>query len=264
MDLTLQNESAFLQVTTSRSNDPHLLTCLFSKYAVAHFNELSQLASAYNQLDKALNPDRIDLLIIVDSDRAIFPATGPQIEGLIPWRCRSICKLSRAVVTCEDAPLHCYVAQSDSSSRTNGLAPEFFVLKMLAEGIGAKLLCTLIMGVTHWPHRTHGLRSNLDWPSWPFHTTKQSCRALCAFVSSLGDQIWCPLGSSVPPLPAVRPRPLLHHEFSGFVIEVIFSTWATLPWRFTTPQSHQRLSTMAFCHISKCRASNLLLSRLDP
>ena len=156
MDLMLQNESRL----SSRDNQsikwsalgdmpPQQVKSLLSVddelihpnlLLVSHFNELSQFSTAYSVLEKVLSPDRIDVLILMDSDRPLFPTTGPQVENLIPWRCTDISKLSRPLVTSDDASIHCYVAQSTASSRKNGLAPQFEVLKLFAVGVGAQPL----------------------------------------------------------------------------------------------------------------------------
>ena len=156
MDLTLQNESRLScgdnqaikwsamvdmpsqQVKTLLSVDDSVDHP--NPLLVSHLNELSQLSSAYSVLEKALNPDRVDILIIMVSDRPLFPTTGPQVESLIPWCCSDISKLSRPLVTCDDAAMHCYVAQSIAASRKNALAPQFQVLKVFAVGVGAQPL----------------------------------------------------------------------------------------------------------------------------
>ena len=116
------------QFTPSHGLDPHLLI-------VSHFNELSQLTGFFQSLQQTVSPDRIDTLILMDTDRPLFPLTGPQIEGLIPWKCREICKLSRPILTVDDTQLHAYVATSDLSFRHQGLAPKFSIKKLLAAGI---------------------------------------------------------------------------------------------------------------------------------
>ena len=156
MDLTLQNESRlssrYIQaINWSALGDmpPQQVKSLLSVddevihvnlLLVSHFNEMSQLSTAYSVLEKVLSLDRIDDLILMDFDRPLFPTTGPQVENLIPWHCTHISKLSGPLVTCDDASIHCYVAQSTFSSRKNGLAPQFQVLKLFAVGVGAQPL----------------------------------------------------------------------------------------------------------------------------
>ena len=155
MDLTLQNESRLSSgdnqsIKWSAMGDmpPRQVKSLLSVddtvdhpslLLVSHFNKLSQLPTAYSVLDKVLRPDRIDVLILMDSERPLFPTTGPHVENLIPWHCTDISKLSRLLVTSDDASIHGYVAQSTSASRKNGLPLSFRFLSYLQSGLAPSL-----------------------------------------------------------------------------------------------------------------------------
>ena len=156
MDLTLQNESRLLSVNNqaikwSAMGDipSQQVKSLFSVddsvdhptlLLVSHFNELSGVSLAYFVLEKTVNVDRVDILIIMDSQRPLFHTTGPRVESLITWRCTDVSKLSKPLVTSDEAAMHCYVAQPTAASRKNGLAAQFQVLNVLAFRVGAQPL----------------------------------------------------------------------------------------------------------------------------
>ena len=66
-DMPSQQVKSLLSVDDSIQH-PNLLL-------VSHFNELWQLSPAHSVLEKALNPDCIHILIIIDSGRPLFPTT---------------------------------------------------------------------------------------------------------------------------------------------------------------------------------------------
>ena len=55
--------------------EPHFLI-------IAHFNELSQLSAPFSQLIQHIVPERVDPLVLMETDKPLFLLTGPQIGDL--------------------------------------------------------------------------------------------------------------------------------------------------------------------------------------
>ena len=66
---------------------------------VVHFSEMGQLKEVSKSLLQVARVDRLDLLIIMEDDKALFPTAGPQIEKAVPWHINDLRKLNRPLQT---------------------------------------------------------------------------------------------------------------------------------------------------------------------
>ena len=64
---------------------------------VVSFSEMGQLREISNNLLQVARVDRLDLLIITEDNKALFPNAGPKIEKAVPWHINDLHKLNRPV-----------------------------------------------------------------------------------------------------------------------------------------------------------------------
>ena len=104
---------------------------------VVHFSELGQLKEVSKSLLQVARVDRLDLLIIMEDDKTLFPTAGPQIEKGVPWHINDLHKLNRPLQTMGGAALHGFVVTSSRQGRKNTLAIDYQIRRLPAPGMGA-------------------------------------------------------------------------------------------------------------------------------
>lgn len=84
------------------------------------------------QLTRRLYPlqlNRLDLLILSETDRQMFPAVY-HMGDTIPWRTTEISKFSRPIHRVNAVPIYAFVALSTSDSRSNGIQPKHSTIRL--------------------------------------------------------------------------------------------------------------------------------------
>ena len=104
---------------------------------VVHFSDMEQLKEVSKSLLRVARVDKLDLLIIMEDDKALFPSAGPQIEKAVPWHMNDLHKLNRPLQTMGGAALHGFVVTSSRQGRKNCLAVDYQIRKLPAPGMGA-------------------------------------------------------------------------------------------------------------------------------
>ena len=92
---------------------------------VVHFSDMGQLKEVSKNLLQVARVDRLDLLIIMEDDKALFPSAGPEIEKAVPWHINDLHKLNRPLQTMGSAALHSFVVTSSRQGRKNCLAVDY-------------------------------------------------------------------------------------------------------------------------------------------
>ena len=62
---------------------------------VVNFSDMGHLKEVSKSLLQVARVDRLDLLILMEEDKALFSHAGPQIERAVPWHINDLHKLNR-------------------------------------------------------------------------------------------------------------------------------------------------------------------------
>ena len=66
---------------------------------VVNFTDLAHLKDVSKNLLQVTRVDRLDLLVLLEEDKALFRSAGPQIESAVPWHINDLHKLNRPLQT---------------------------------------------------------------------------------------------------------------------------------------------------------------------
>ena len=104
---------------------------------LVQFSEMGQLKEVSKSLLQVARVNRLDLLIIMEDDKALFPSGGGPIEKAVPWHINDFHKLNRPLQTMGGAALHGFVVTSSRQGRKNCLAVDYQIRKLRAPRMGA-------------------------------------------------------------------------------------------------------------------------------
>ena len=104
---------------------------------VVNFTDLAHLKDVSKNLLQVTRVDRLDLLVLLKEDKALFRSAGPQIESAVPWHINNLHKLNRPLQTMGGPPLHGFVVTSSRRGEKNCLALDYQIRKLPGPGVGA-------------------------------------------------------------------------------------------------------------------------------